>query len=140
MRRFRLRVQDRIYDVQIPAPDENPLRVRVNGEEFFVNVEEPAEAQVAPARTIGDVGGGPQTRPQQVNGQRVVSSPLPGTIARIAAHVGQPVRLGDELLTIEAMKMLNVIRATSTGTIAAIHVSVGEQVAHGDRLVTLAPN
>jgi biotin carboxyl carrier protein len=45
------------------------------------------------------------------------------------------VEYGQDLLTLEAMKMKNAIRATRAGTIAAVHVNVGDQVQHGQVLL-----
>jgi biotin carboxyl carrier protein len=43
--------------------------------------------------------------------------------------------VGDELCTLEAMKMKNVIRAPRAGTIASVKVAVGQHVKHHDVLV-----
>ena len=69
-------------------------------------------------------------------GQHALIAPIPGVIATLVATVGQVVQRGDELLTIEAMKMFNVIRSPWAGTVAAVHVTEGKQVAQGEPLVT----
>ena len=40
-----------------------------------------------------------------------VAAPMPGTVATVAVRAGQPVKAGDVLLTIEAMKMETALHA-----------------------------
>jgi biotin carboxyl carrier protein len=67
-----------------------------------------------------------------------VRASLPGLVVRIAAVAGTAVNEGDPLLTLEAMKMQNEVRAPRAGRIASIEVSVGQAVAAGAVLVRLA--
>jgi propionyl-CoA carboxylase alpha chain len=43
--------------------------------------------------------------------------------------IGQAVKAGEPLCTVEAMKMENVLQAEHDGVVAAIHVTVGETLA-----------
>ena len=61
---------------------------------------------------------------------------MPGTVVSVVARVGQVVQRGDELLTLEAMKMFNVIRSPWAGTIAEVHAIEGKRVTHDEVLVT----
>lgn len=67
----------------------------------------------------------------------IITSPLPGKIVSVKASVGQKVKEGDLLLTIEAMKMENEIVATVTGTVTAVSVAPEATVQIGDKLVTI---
>lgn len=64
-----------------------------------------------------------------------VAAPMPGVVASVAATVGQSVKQGDLLLTIEAMKMETGIHADKDGTIKAVHVTPGAQVDAKDLMV-----
>jgi pyruvate carboxylase len=66
-----------------------------------------------------------------------IGAPMPGSIASIAAKVGQKVNAGDLLLTIEAMKMETGIHADRAGVITAVHVHAGSQIEAKDLLVEL---
>ncbi|MEY9992209.1 propionyl-CoA carboxylase alpha chain [Streptomyces sp. V4I8] len=57
-------------------------------------------------------------------------APMPGTVVRVAEGlaVGAPVRAGEPLLWLEAMKMQHKISAPVTGTLSALHVVPGQQV------------
>jgi len=66
-----------------------------------------------------------------------VGAPMPGAIAALAVSVGQKVRAGDLLLTIEAMKMETGLHADRAATVRAIHVQPGAQIDAKDLLVEL---
>ena len=67
---------------------------------------------------------------------QTMTAPIPGVVASVVANVGQVVKRGDELLTLEAMKMFNVLRSPWAGTVTTLHVSKGEHVDQGQPLVT----
>jgi len=60
---------------------------------------------------------------------RFLLSPMPGLLVAIAVTVGQEVRQGEALATVEAMKMENVLRAERDGTIATIRARIGDSLA-----------
>ena len=64
-------------------------------------------------------------------------APMPGSVVRIEAAVGQRVGAGQPVLVLEAMKMEHQIVAPADGLIAEVRVAPGEQVQAGDVLATL---
>ncbi|MFI5627728.1 biotin/lipoyl-containing protein, partial [Nocardioides sp. NPDC051685] len=60
-----------------------------------------------------------------------VTSPMQGTIVKIAVEEGQEVTEGDVVVVIEAMKMEQPLKAHKTGTITGLNATVGETVANG---------
>ena len=66
-----------------------------------------------------------------------IGAPMPGVVASVAAQAGKPVKAGDLLLTIEAMKMETGIHADRDGVILAVHVTAGAQIDAKDLLVEL---
>ena len=66
-----------------------------------------------------------------------IGAPMPGAIASVAVTVGQKVKAGDMLLTIEAMKMETGIHADREATIKALYVTAGSQIDAKDLLVEL---
>ncbi len=66
-----------------------------------------------------------------------IGAPMPGVVATVAAQVGAPVKEGDLLLTIEAMKMETGIHADRDATVKAVHVQPGGQIDAKDLLVEL---
>lgn len=67
-----------------------------------------------------------------------VTSPMRGTLVRIAVEEGQPVNKGDLVAVVEAMKMENRVLAPRTGTVMSLAVSVGMPVAAGTMLCKIA--
>ena len=66
---------------------------------------------------------------------RHLGAPMPGTIVTVAAHVGQKVRKGDPLVSIEAMKMETMLTAERDAVVKAVHARHGETVNAKDLLV-----
>ncbi|MEV5435077.1 biotin carboxylase N-terminal domain-containing protein [Streptomyces sp. NPDC052682] len=67
-------------------------------------------------------------------------APMPGTVVRVAEGlaVGSPVRAGEPLLWLEAMKMQHQITAPVTGTLTALHAVPGQQVEPGTVLAVVS--
>lgn len=68
-----------------------------------------------------------------------VTAPLPGRIVRVLVEAGRSVRVGEALLTLEAMKMETDVAAPVAGVVRVVHVVAGGTVALGDPLVDLDP-
>jgi acetyl-CoA carboxylase biotin carboxyl carrier protein len=74
----------------------------------------------------------------------VVSSPMVGTAyrgpapgARPFVEIGTPVKAGDTLLIIEAMKTMNQIPAPRGGTITQVLIDDGQPVEYGEPLMII---
>jgi propionyl-CoA carboxylase alpha chain len=64
-------------------------------------------------------------------------APMPGTVVRLAVRAGEPVKAGDPLLWLEAMKMEHRIAAPADGVVAELPVTVGQQVEVGTILAVV---
>jgi biotin carboxyl carrier protein len=71
------------------------------------------------------------------NGPTEVRAELPGRIIRLLVAAGDHVDAGQQLLVIEAMKMLNELRAPRAGIVGRVAVAAGDGVDLGDLLVVL---
>jgi biotin carboxyl carrier protein len=71
-------------------------------------------------------------------GPAEVRASLPGLVVRVAVALGDTVAVGDPLVTVEAMKMQNEIRAPRAGSVTAIEVEPGQTISGGALLVRLA--
>jgi biotin carboxyl carrier protein len=85
-----------------------------------------APAPAAPALTTSAAGAGDEV------------APLAGAIQSVEVTIGQIVKAGDKIVTIEAMKMKTEVRAKGAGKVAAIAVKAGDSVDTGAVLLTLA--
>jgi len=65
-------------------------------------------------------------------------APMPGQVLKILVTVGQQVSAGDALVVLEAMKMEQTLRASTSGVVEAVLVKQGDLVAPGDTLIEIA--
>ncbi len=68
-----------------------------------------------------------------------IAAPIQGTIVAIDVREREPVRMGQQLLVIEAMKMEHVIDTHLSGIVSRITVNVGDVVFEGHPLVLIEP-
>lgn len=64
-----------------------------------------------------------------------LKSPMPGKVLAIHVQPGDEVKTGTSLLTLEAMKMENVIKAEGIGTVKSILVAVNQTAEKGSILI-----
>lgn len=64
-----------------------------------------------------------------------LQAPMPGRIVQITVEVGMELSLGDEILSLEAMKMENVLKAEGVGRVKAILISANQVVEKGAVLI-----
>ena len=173
MKRYRVTVDGRDYDVEVDDPRAHPVTARLDGVVYSVDVHVPragadlverpaaadeavpptvrtsesaaAQEAAAPAAAASEPegaavepGAAPSGAASGANeaAPQTMTAPIPGVVASVVANVGQVVKRGDELLTLEAMKMFNVLRSPWAGTVTTLHVSKGEHVNQGQPLVT----
>jgi propionyl-CoA carboxylase alpha chain len=66
-----------------------------------------------------------------------LAAPMPGTVTRLGAAVGDSVQAGQPLVWLEAMKMQHVIAAPAAGVLAELPVAEGQQVEVGTVLAVV---
>jgi acetyl-CoA/propionyl-CoA carboxylase biotin carboxyl carrier protein len=66
-----------------------------------------------------------------------VRSPMHGLVVELAVAKGDAVSEGQVVAVIEAMKMMNEIRAHRTGVVSAVHAGAGSSIESGSPLVTI---
>lgn len=64
-----------------------------------------------------------------------LKAPMPGRVVGISVEVGQAIHVGDPLLTLEAMKMENVLKAEGEGVVKEIVVQTQDVVEKGAVLI-----
>jgi biotin carboxyl carrier protein len=76
-------------------------------------------------------------KPYEKQDPRTIKAVIPGVVAAIETKVGNAVKPGDTMMILEAMKMLNRIKAQTEGIVKVIHVAPGEKVAKGQVLLEI---
>ena len=82
--------------------------------------------------------GAPVRRSATTGDAAALAAPMPATVTQVHVSLGQHVRAGDVLLTLEAMKMELPIRSVVDGTVTGVHCRPGEMVQPGVSLVDVA--
>jgi biotin carboxyl carrier protein len=136
------------YLVEVGDPMTWPTMVTVNGRPYQVAIEsahrQSSEAQ-SPATGVQPttvepagptVAQPPSPAAAASSSGFQVTAPMPGNILGLAVRPGERVRVGQELCSLEAMKMRNAIRSSREGVIARVEVTEGQTVAYGDVLFT----
>lgn len=65
-----------------------------------------------------------------------LTAPMPGRITTIHIELGQAINPGDAIVSLEAMKMENVLKAEGIGVVSAITIQQGDVVEKGAVLVS----
>ncbi|HEX2961242.1 MAG TPA: biotin/lipoyl-containing protein [Ignavibacteriales bacterium] len=145
MKKFRFKINANQYDVDIVNVEDNVAEVVVNGTTYHVEVEQKIQTTKTP--TLVRSKAEPSTdihksvartsNPSTPKGTGTIKSPLPGTVLKIHVKEGDFVKIGDRLLTLEAMKMENNINSDKEGLIKAIKVTERDSVLEGDVLMEI---
>jgi propionyl-CoA carboxylase alpha chain len=69
---------------------------------------------------------------------RFLLSPMPGLLVSLAVAAGEPVRAGQELAVVEAMKMENILRAERDGVVGTLHAQPGDSLAVDQKILEFA--
>jgi biotin carboxyl carrier protein len=107
------------------------VEVVVDGWRFEFEVEDADRAALRARATNAE---GAQAR----HGPTEVRAIIPGRILTVAVTPGDVVTAGQQLLTVEAMKMQNELRSPRDGTVERVASGPGATVEPGDVLVVLA--
>jgi acetyl-CoA/propionyl-CoA carboxylase biotin carboxyl carrier protein len=83
-------------------------------------------------------GGGAQKKPKREKKKAgaatsgdSVTSPMQGTIVKVAVEEGQEVAEGDVVVVLEAMKMEQPLKAHKAGTVTGLSAAVGDSISSG---------
>ena len=116
-----------------PEVAERAFDVEVDGKRFHVEVRERLDSTVRPRKPkppkgATSLGGG---------GTETLSAPMQGTIVKVLVEVGQPVKAGETVCVLEAMKMENSILAHTDGTVQELKVGAGQSVETGATIAVI---
>ncbi len=116
-----------------PKLESDAYTVKVDGRPFSVLIE--GDCVVVDGRSyaveVDAANAAPAKEDAPPSLGMAVTSPLPGSVVRLAVNEGQRVRQGDTLVIVEAMKMETEVRAPADGTVRGLAVRAGDQVTVG---------
>lgn len=102
---------------------------------FFELNGQPRDVQVLDRALTGKTETAAKAEP---GNPRHVAAPMPGLVARVLVTIGEAVKSGQKLFTLEAMKMETTLYAERAGRVGEVLVSAGTQVEAGDLLLRFA--
>ena len=152
MQGFKFKINGADYKCAVEEIEGGLTEVTVNGKKYLVETEKPAapapapKPAAAPAAPKAAPAPAPEPKPAPAPAAKPaaapaagvqVKSPLPGSVIKVNVSVGQAVKKGDTLLTLESMKMENPILAEQDGTVAQVAVAAGQTVMQDDLLIVL---
>lgn len=105
--------------------ENNELKIKVNHRVFSVKKKGELDELIA---ALG------LDKPK-VRKLKELQAPMPGRIVQITVEVGQELNIGDEILSLEAMKMENVLKAEGIGKVKAILIKPDQVVDKGSVLI-----
>jgi len=131
-----------IAELEVTEGEER-VRIVRGGKPAEVTVNMPASMAAAAAPVLAAVPRLAQPAETKIDGH-VVKSPMVGTFyrapspgAKAFVEVGDPVKVGQTICIIEAMKLLNEIESDKDGTIKGILVENGQPVEYGEPLFVI---
>ena len=72
---------------------------------------------------------------QKVRKLKELPAPMPGRVLKIFVKKGDEIQIGENVLSLEAMKMENVLKAEGVGVVGAILINEGDVVDKGTVLI-----
>lgn len=133
IKKLRVTVDGKPYEVTVEMPEQVSQSQSVASQAPAVSSPPPAPAPAAPKPVAAPAPAAPAV----AAGPGAVPSPLSGRVTAVAVTVGQSVNEGDQLLTLEAMKMNTFVFAPKSGKVVAVSVAVGDAVSEGQALAQI---
>lgn len=146
MKKFKFAIDNNPFEVSVTELENGQIDVEVNGSHYAVTIDREGtkaanQTVSAPVKPVASKAPGKvapiqqSTTPAAASAEvKTVKSQLPGSIIKVVAEVGQVVKRGETVMTIESMKMENSIAAECDGTISKIYVEAGKSVLQDDKL------
>ena len=147
MKKFKFTIDGASYSVNVKSVEGSQAEIEVNGKSYAVGLEQEVNTLKTPILVRKEVVTKPGENkittkaaampPSNKPSANTVNAPLPGSIIRLVAKVGDTVKEGDLLLVMESMKMENNILSEKNGVIKKINVEAGQAVMQDDILLEL---
>lgn len=143
-RQVKVTIEGKLFEVEIGDLTTTPIKVMVNGKPYIVSNIETVEAGVVLASPRVEtpvskpiqqpIATKPIAQPADAATGNRFTAPMPGTVLDILVKPGDAVTVGQQLCSLEAMKMKSAIRSPREGVIASVEVTDKQRVAFGETL------
>jgi len=135
---IKVEIEGKVYSVSIKDVHSNPVLAEVDGKVYqvFPEAQGPAVIPAVAAQPAPVPVAAPAAPAPSAGNGLTLNAPLPGVIVSIDVQAGQTVKSGQQVCTLEAMKMKNAIRSDRDGVIAQVNVKAGDLVKHNQPMFT----
>ena len=125
--RYHILYQNKSYSAELVQHDETSktISLKINGKLHKVEIKDRYDLLLEKMGINGSSAG-------KLNS---VKAPMPGLIVKVNVSVGDTVKPGDALLVLEAMKMENMIKASTEAKVSQVKVKKGDSVEKGQVLI-----
>jgi biotin carboxyl carrier protein len=138
MKTYKLIINGQKYETVIKEFSNDHAKVLVNGNEYYVEIEDDALSKVPILeRSEKALPVAPQFSSSYDAKSGAVKAPLPGMVFSVLVKESDTVTKGQPILILEAMKMQSEIAAPVSGTISKIHIKEKAPVQEGEILITI---
>ncbi|GAC1303722.1 MAG: acetyl-CoA carboxylase biotin carboxylase subunit [Vulcanimicrobiaceae bacterium] len=131
-------VVDALADASLPDATGEVVRVEVDDRLFRVRLVDRPATRVAPSTRPAIAKPAPRAKNGRLASGNDVVAPMHGVVVEVMVSAGDAVAEHQVLAVVEAMKMMNEIRAHRAGTVTAVHVAAGATLETNAPIVTLA--
>lgn len=118
---YLLKVGNKVYEITTTKLSNEKYSFLLNGHNFETTVR----------TTLKEKAVEYLQNKENLNHHDEVIAPMPGLIVSLKKKSGDKVKMGESLLTLEAMKMENDLRSPASGTIKKVNYKEGENVEKG---------
>ena len=120
---YSLLIDGASYEVTV-RDEKKGFLVEIGAHLIPVRLDDPSQS---PGKAAGEA----------MEGEAVLSSPMPGRVVGIKVQEGELVKAGQGVILVEAMKMENELHSPKGGQVKKIAVRVGDAVEAGQELVVI---
>ena len=136
MRRYRLKVGEREFTIDVQEQTADRYTVTVDGQSYEVMLaddDSPPAVNIAPRAVAATEA--PKPAATASGNKGTLSAPMPGVILEVMVKAGDTVERGQPVAVLDAMKMHNTIASPRSGIVAEILVAAGQTVDHGEAIL-----
>lgn len=126
MKTFKVTVDGKVFEVDVEILDDSGAADIIQSSR---PVRSSSDSSVSSALPTGSAATGTENE---------VPSPLSAVVVSVDVKEGDTVQEGDQLITLEAMKMNTLVTAPVSGTVRAILISSGAAVEEGQALLKIS--
>lgn len=125
--KFHVLINNQSYNIELLAKDEQAKNqtILVNGKKQTIEIKDKYDdllKQLGMDKLMGN----------KVN---LLKAPMPGLVLKVLVTEGQAIKKGDGLLILEAMKMENIIKASTDGVVKKIHIAEKNVVDKNQKMI-----